>query len=55
MVTFMGNDQTDSACGSGNKPSEQQRKDHYVPLSTDGLSTDALGTELYKEAANPRA
>ena len=50
MVTFMGNDQTDSACGSGNKPSEQQRKDHYVPLST-----DALATELYKEAATPRA
>lgn len=50
MVTFMGNDQTDSACGSGNKPSEKQRKDQYVPLST-----DALTTELFKEAANPRA
>ena len=50
MVTFMGNNQTDSACGSGNKPSEKQRKDQYVPLST-----DELGTELFKEAANSRA
>lgn len=50
MVTFMGNDKTDSACGSGNKPSEQQRKDQFIPLST-----DELGTELFKEAANTRA
>jgi nitrate reductase delta subunit len=55
MVTFMGNDQTDSACGSSNKPSETQRKDQYVPLSTDALATDALANELFKEAANPRA
>ncbi|KKO46760.1 nitrate reductase [Arsukibacterium ikkense] len=60
MVSFMGNDQTDSACGSGNKPSAGQRRDQFIPLNADSLSSDLLGAdplskELYKEAAAKRA
>ncbi|CAM5216208.1 nitrate reductase molybdenum cofactor assembly chaperone [Alishewanella longhuensis] len=55
MVSFMGNDQTDSACGTGNKPSAGQRRDQFIPLSTDLLTMDPLSKELYKEAAAKRA
>lgn len=65
MVSFMGNDQTDSACGTGNKPTAGQRRDQFIPLSTDLLAeglqgkglpaTDPLSTALYKEAAAKRA
>ena len=60
MVSFMGNDQTASACGSGNKPTAGQRRDQFIPLSTDLLgnglpATDPLSAALYKEAAAKRA
>lgn len=55
MVTFMSAEQSSSACGTGNKPSEAQRRDQFVPLSTDLLQTDALAQELFHEAAVKRA
>lgn len=42
MVTFLGNEQQNGACASSViRPSEQQRKDQYLPLNTDLLATDA--------------
>lgn len=55
MVTFMSAEQSNSACSTGNKPSEAQRRDQFVPLSTDLLQTDALAQELFHEAAVKRA
>jgi nitrate reductase delta subunit len=60
MVSFIGNEQTSSACGTGNKPTDGQRRDQFIPLSTELLNpalqqTDALSTALYKEAAAKRA
>ncbi len=40
MVTFLGNDQQNGACSSSvTRPSEQQRKDNYVPLNSDLLNS----------------
>ena len=60
MVSFIGNEQASSACGTGNKPTDGQRRDQFIPLSTELLNpalqqTDALSTALYKEAAAKRA
>lgn len=46
MVNFMDNNQASSACGTANKPSEGQRRDQFVPVST-----DLLFNEITKEAA----
>ncbi|MEG3767838.1 nitrate reductase molybdenum cofactor assembly chaperone [Alteromonas sp. 14N.309.X.WAT.G.H12] len=40
MVTFMGNEQANAGCGTSNKPSEQQRRDHFIPLNNE-LQSDA--------------
>lgn len=46
MVTFLGNEQQNGACSSSvTRPSEQQRKDQFVPLNTDLLATDRLATD----------
>lgn len=37
MVSFMANET--ASCGEGNRPSEQQRRDQYIPLNTDLLQT----------------
>lgn len=59
MVTFMSAEQGNTSCGSNNKPSESQRRDHFVPLSTDllnsNVSVDHLAEELFHEAAIKRA
>ncbi len=55
MVSFIGNEQAGAACGSGNKPSETQRRDQFIPLSTELLAADPLSTALYKDAAAKRA
>ena len=54
MVSFIGNEQTNSACGTGNKPSEGQRRDQYIPLSTELLGSSAAESTLY-QAAETRA
>jgi len=35
MVTFMDNQQATSGCSSGYRPSEQQRRDHFIPLNNE--------------------
>lgn len=59
MVTFMSAEQSNSACGTSNKPTESQRRDQFVPLSTDllnsNVSVDNLAEELFHEAAVKRA
>lgn len=54
MVSFIGNEQTNSACGTGNKPSEGQRRDQYIPLSTELLGNGTAESTLY-QAAETRA
>ncbi|WP_417704875.1 nitrate reductase molybdenum cofactor assembly chaperone [Rheinheimera aquimaris] len=55
MVSFIGNEQTNSACGTGNKPAEGQRRDQYIPLSTELLGSPATEQTLYQVAAEKRA
>lgn len=51
MVSFIGNEQANSACGTGNKPSEGQRRDQYIPLSTELLGSPATEATLHQAAA----
>ncbi len=39
MVNFM--DNAESSCGTGNRPSESQRRDQYIPLNTELLNASA--------------
>ncbi|MCD8521961.1 MAG: nitrate reductase molybdenum cofactor assembly chaperone [Saccharospirillaceae bacterium] len=39
MVSFM--DNAESSCGTGNRPSEGQRRDQYIPLNTELLNASA--------------
>lgn len=55
MVSFIGNEQTNSACGTGNKPTDGQRRDQFIPLSTELLGSEEAGQQLYKAAAAKRA
>ncbi|WP_166841079.1 nitrate reductase molybdenum cofactor assembly chaperone [Rheinheimera pleomorphica] len=55
MVSFIGNEQANSACGSGNKPTDGQRRDQFIPLSTELLGSTEAGAQLYKAAAAKRA
>ena len=55
MVSFIGNEQANSACGSGNKPTDGQRRDQFIPLSTELLGSEEAGQQLYKAAAAKRA
>lgn len=55
MVSFIGNEQTSSACGTGNKPTDGQRRDQFIPLSTELLGSAEAGEQLYKAAAAKRA
>ncbi len=55
MVSFIGNEQTSSACGTGNKPTDGQRRDQFIPLSTELLGSAEAGEQLYKAAATKRA
>ncbi|MBE0483624.1 MAG: nitrate reductase molybdenum cofactor assembly chaperone [Bacterioplanes sp.] len=42
MVSFMANET--ASCGEGNRPSEQQRRDQYIPLNTELLQTSTNPT-----------
>lgn len=55
MVTFLGNDQQSACSSSTSRPTEQQRKDQFIPLNTELLngqefSTDTLAAELFAHA-----
>ncbi|MDR6983533.1 nitrate reductase delta subunit [Rheinheimera pacifica] len=54
MVSFIGNEQANSACGSGNKPTDGQRRDQFIPLSTELLGSEEAGQQLYQAAAAKR-
>ena len=54
MVTFMGNEQADAGCNTGNKPSEQQRRDHFMPLNNE-LMANELMRESGKKSPIPTA
>lgn len=46
MVTFLGNEQQNGACSSSvSRPSEQQRKDQFLPLNTELLATDRVAAD----------